>query len=90
MSTPSPSPAPAPKDKSSVGGSGSAYVWADSPIGIGPFNLGFGTRVFKDIAVGILAAVLLILGIILIAKPDIQRILKNTIPDGDVPIPIPV
>lgn len=88
MSTPSTSPASAPK--ASASGAGSQYVWSDEAIGIGPFNLGFGTRVLKDIAVTVVSVILIILGIILIAKPDIQRILKNTIPQGDVPIPIPV
>ena len=72
------------------GSTSSPYVWADAPINVGPFNLGFGTRVLKDIAVAVVSVILIILGIILIAKPNLQDILKNSLPQGDVPIPIPV
>lgn len=68
---------------------GSPYVWKNAPIQSGIISLPFGTRIVKDVLVGIAATILIVVGLTIMAKPDISALIKN-ISSGDVPIPIPV
>lgn len=63
---------------------GGAYAWADNPVSIGPWQLGFGTRILKDVAVGAAAVLLVVVGLMILAKPDISALAKS----GIVPIPV--
>ena len=66
---------------------GGLYVWADNPITLGPLGaLSFGTRVMKDIGVGLVGVVLLIVGLALLAKPDLSQLARSA---GRI-VPIPV
>lgn len=56
---------------------GNAYVWSDSVLQIGPISTGIHTRVLKDIAVMIAALAFLVMGVLLMAKPDINAAIKT-------------
>lgn len=65
---------------------GGAYVWADNEVKIGPWSLGFGTRVFKDIAVGAVAVLLVVLGVVMMNSDDIGGALKAVTSGKIVPV----
>lgn len=63
----------------SPGSPGGKYAWSDEPINLGIIQLGFGTRVLKDIAIVTLGVVFFILGIVAMMEPDLESIGKTVI-----------
>lgn len=60
----------------------SSLVWADNMIGWGPVQI--HSRILKDVAVGAIAAVFLILGISFLAHEDIGAVVKSAVKVGEV------
>lgn len=63
----------------SLSSPGGAYVWSDQSLTIGPLDTGIHTRYLKDAAVIGLSVVLLAVGLILMAKPDLSQIVNTAV-----------
>lgn len=63
----------------SLSSPGGAYVWSDQSLMIGPIDTGIHTRFLKDAAVIGIAVVLLAIGLILMAKPDLTQVVQTAV-----------
>lgn len=61
----------------SAGSSGGSFVWSDSTLTIGLVDTGIHTRILKDVAVVAISVVLLIVGLLILTKPDLDAVVRT-------------